>query len=146
MVNQRDVAKLAGVSSATVSKYINKVGYISPELKKEIKKAIEDLNYRPNLIARSLKIRSSKTIGMIFPDIENAFFVSLITKAEETAFNMGYSIILCNTQNDPEKEKIYLDTLKGKLVDGYIIITAFKDGHYLKKAMEDEKVITAYFG
>ena len=141
MVNQRDVAKLAGVSSATVSKYINRVGYISPDLKARIEKTIEKLDYQPNLVARNLKMKISNTIGMIFPDIENDFFISLITKAEEIAFKQGYSIILCNTQNNPEKEKYYVKILKGRIVDGYIIITSFNDRAYLEKAMKKEKVV-----
>jgi DNA-binding LacI/PurR family transcriptional regulator len=141
VVNQRDVAKIAGVSSATISRYINNKGFISEGLKDRIAKAIEELCYRPNLVARSLKMRSSKTIGLIFPDVENTFFIGLIKKAEETAFDEGYNIILCNTGNDPEKEKLYLDVLKGKLIDGYIIITSFKDKNYLEKALESEKVV-----
>ena len=66
MATIKDVAKLAGVSFATVSRMINKVGYISPELKKRIKEAINELNYKPNLVARSLKLHSSNTIGLIF--------------------------------------------------------------------------------
>ena len=141
MVNQRDVAKLAGVSSATVSRYINSVGFISEDIKKRIAIVIDELNYQPNLIARSLKMRNSNTIGFIFPDIENTFFISLIKKAEEVAFESGYTVILCNTQNNPEKEKLYIRALKGKMVDGFIIITSFKSKEYLEKALKGEKVV-----
>lgn len=141
MVNQRDVAKLASVSSATVSRYINSIGFISEDLKNRIAVAIEELNYQPNLIARSLKMRNSSTIGLIFPDIENTFFISLIKKAEEVAFESGYTVILCNTQNNPEKEKLYIRALKGKMVDGFIIITSFKSKEYLENALKGEKVV-----
>jgi LacI family transcriptional regulator len=70
---QNDVAEKARVSVATVSRYINQSGYISTGVRKRIGKAIADLGYRPNLVARTLKIRSSNTIGLIFPDIENPF-------------------------------------------------------------------------
>jgi DNA-binding LacI/PurR family transcriptional regulator len=124
LITQREVAKHANVSVATVSRYINKKGYISPEIKNRILEAIERLQYKPNLIARSLKIRSTNTLGLIFPDIENEFFIGLIKMAEEIAHKHGYNVILCNTENKVEKERIYIEVLKGKLVDGYIIIPA----------------------
>ena len=141
MVNQRDVAKKVGISSATVSRYINNVGLISHELREKIAKAIIELDYQPNLVARSLKMKSSKTIGLIFPHIDNRFFIRLIKKAEEISFKEGYSVILCNTDNDIEKEKLYIDVIKGKLIDGFIVITSFKDKSYLESALKNEKVV-----
>jgi LacI family transcriptional regulator len=141
LITQREVAKQAHVSVATVSRYINKKGYISPEIKKRILEAIEQLNYKPNLIARSLKIRSTNTLGFIFPDIENEFFIGLIKMAEEIAHKHGYTVILCNTENKVEKEKMYIEVLKGKLVDGYIIIpaTSLEGGHY--RLLRSENVV-----
>ncbi len=141
MATQRDVAKRSQVSVATVSRYINKVGYISPEIKKKIQKAIDELNYRPNLVARSLKLSSSKTFGFIFPDIENQFFIKLIKKAEETAINYGYNVILCNTENDTEKGKMYVEVLKGKLVDGYLIIPSTSEDPASFDILKSERVI-----
>ena len=80
MTTQKAVAKKANVSVATVSRYINNVGYISPEVKERIKKAIKDLDYTPNLVARSLKLKSSKTIGLVFPHINNPFFIKLVRR------------------------------------------------------------------
>ena len=137
----RDVAKEAKVSVSTVSSVINNSRYVDEDKKKRVLKAIEKVSYNPNLIARSLKIRNSKTIGMIFPDIENTFFISLIKKAEEFAFESGYNIILCNTQNNPGKEKIYIKLLKGKMVDGFLVITAFKEKDYLERELAGEKVV-----
>lgn len=141
MVTIKDVAKSANVSIATVSRLIRNDGFISEELKKRINEAIKELDYKPNLVARSLKLRKSNTIGLIFPDIENPFFISLIKKAEEVAYENGYSVILGNTENNPEKEKLYLEVFKGKLVDGYIIITSFSDKNYISESLKDEKVI-----
>jgi len=141
MVTQKDVAKSIGITSSTVSRFINNKGYLSDELRQKIKKAIKELDYKPNLIARSLKNKSSNTIGLIFPDIENEFFISLIKKAEETAFKNGYNIILCNTNDSQEEEELYLEILKGKLIDGYILITSFKVKKYLEKIIGNLKVV-----
>ena len=141
MVTQREVAKQARVSVATVSRYINKKGYISPEIQNRILEAIEQLHYKPNLIARSLKLRSTKTLGHIFPDIENEFFIRLIRMAEDIAHKHGYTVILCNTENKVEKEKIYIDVLKGKLVDGYIIIPAVSQEGNQYEILSNENVV-----
>jgi len=141
MPTQKDVAKRADISVATVSRYINEKGYISPAVKERIRSAIEDLQYKPNLVARSLKMRSSNIIGLIFPDIENPFFISLIKKAEEVAQKNGYNVILCNTKNNPGKEAEYLEVLKGKQVDGYILIPSITTGSDIWKALRNEKVV-----
>ena len=120
--NIKDVAKKAGISATTVSAYLNKSAPVNVKTAKRIKEAIEELNYKPNLIARSLKQKRSKTLGFVFPDIENPFFIRLIKKAEEIAYNRGYNVTLCISENNAEKEKKYLEMLKGKLVDGYIVI------------------------
>jgi DNA-binding LacI/PurR family transcriptional regulator len=140
-ITLREVAKEAAVSVSTASSVINKSRFVSKDKKERVLEAIDKLSYNPNLIARSLKISSSNTIGMIFPDIENSFFISLIKKAEECAFKSGYNVILCNTNNDSEKEKQYIQLLKGKMVDGFILITSFKEKDYLEKAMAGEKVV-----
>lgn len=141
MVTQREVAKEADVSTATVSRYINKTGYISPDVKKRINKAIKKLGYKPNLIARSLKIRSTRTIGLIFPAIENNFFISVVKSAEEIARKHNYNIILCNTENASEKEQADMEVLKGKLVDGYLVIPTKSTDSRLYDILEGEKVV-----
>jgi LacI family transcriptional regulator len=122
MITQKDVAKKAGVSRATVSAIVNKNKFVSKEIEKRVLDTIKQLDYRPNLIARSLKLKTSKSIGVIFPDIENPFFLRFIKKVEELAYDKGYSVILCITEHDTKKEKEYIKTLQGKLVDGYIVI------------------------
>jgi DNA-binding LacI/PurR family transcriptional regulator len=138
---QKDVAKLANVSIATVSRYINKVGFISPEVKKRIQDSIDQLEYKPNLLARSLKLKKSHIIGLIFPDIDNPFFIELIKNVENVAHSLGYNVILCNTQNDLEEEKIYIEMLTGKMVDGYIIIPSISDSPEVYDVLKGEKVV-----
>ncbi|WP_039042447.1 LacI family DNA-binding transcriptional regulator [Sporosarcina sp. ZBG7A] len=117
----KDVSKLAGVSVATVSRYLNKNGYVSKEAAETIAEVIEKLNYRPNNIARSLAGMKTATIGLMVPDILNPFFPELARSIEDAANEYGYTVMLCNTDNDSAKEQKYIDTLIQKQVDGIII-------------------------
>lgn len=121
MATIKDVSKLAGVSVATVSRYLNKNGYVSKEAAETIAEVIQKLNYRPNNIARSLAGMKSATIGLMVPDILNPFFPELARSIEDAANGYGYTVMLCNTDNDSEKEQKYMDTLLQKQVDGIII-------------------------
>ena len=121
--NIRDVAKEAGVSVATVSRYLNKKGYVSSEAKQKIHEAIEKLGYRPNQVARSLSTKQTKFIGLIVPDITNPFFPELARAVEDVALSYGYTVVLCNSDEKVEKEIHYMDTLKQKYVAGFIVTT-----------------------
>ncbi|WJY26287.1 LacI family DNA-binding transcriptional regulator [Sporosarcina trichiuri] len=121
MATIKDVSKLAGVSVATVSRYLNKNGYVSKEAAEAIAGVIDKLNYRPNTIARSLAGKKTATIGLLVPDILNPFFPELARAAEDAANEYGYTVMLGNTDNDTAKEQRYLDTLIHKQADGVII-------------------------
>ncbi|ATP41422.1 transcriptional regulator [Solibacillus sp. R5-41] len=123
MSNIKDVANLAGVSVATVSRYINDKGYVSEKSKQKIKDAINQLDYKPNLIARSLSTKQDNTIGLILPDITNPFFPELARAIEDVCIEKGYTVILCNTDNDAKKERAYVEKLLQKYVAGLIITT-----------------------
>lgn len=123
MANIRDVAKKAGVSVATISRYLNKKGYVSKEAKEVIEQAIQDLNYKPNQIARSLSMKQTKFIGLIVPDIMNPFFPELARAVEDVALMYGYTVVLCNSDGKAEKEIHYIETLKQKYVAGFIVTT-----------------------
>ena len=105
MTNIKDVAQAAGVSVATVSRYINKKGYVSTESKDAIQNAIETLQYKPNLIARSLSTKQSNIIGLLLPDITNPFFPELARAVEDVALSNGYTVVLCNSDQNSHKEK-----------------------------------------
>jgi DNA-binding LacI/PurR family transcriptional regulator len=141
MPTQKDVARIANISIATVSRYLNKKGYISPAVKIRIKDAIQKLQYRPNLVARSLKINKTSTIGMIFPDIENPFFITFIRSAEHVLQGRGYNVLLCNTENRIEKEEASIEALRGRLIDGYIVIPTVSQDYQFFPLLESEKVI-----
>lgn len=106
MATIKDVAKVAGVSTTTVSHVINKTRFVAPETEKLVLQAIQELNYSPSAVARSLKINTTKSIGMIVTTSEAPYFAEIIHAVEEHCYRQGYSLFLCNTQNHTEKIKI----------------------------------------
>jgi len=120
MATIRDVAKLAGISVSTVSRYLNKSGYVNAETELNIKNAIEKLNYLPSAAARGLTGKNTKTFALILPDISNPFFPELARAVEDVASIYGYTVIFCNTDGQVGKEKKYIDALKSKNIDGII--------------------------
>ena len=120
----KDVAKRSGYSVATVSAVINDLPIVSEKSKNKILKVIEEMGYRPNNIARSLKNSKTSTLGILVRDITNPFYPALISGIEEVAWSKNYEVFLCNTENDIEKEKKYIDNLISKQVDGIFITTA----------------------
>jgi LacI family transcriptional regulator len=116
-----DVAAKAGVSTATVSRVLAGVGRARPETQARVLEAARDLDYRPSEVARSLKRRSTQTLGLIITDIENPYFPQLVRSVEDAARAAGYSVLLCNAADDPEREAFYLDLLVERRVDGLVI-------------------------
>lgn len=121
MISIKDVAKHAGVSVATVSRVLNNSGYVGQDTRVKVEKAIKELNYKPNEVARSLFKKQSSTIGLIVPDIMNPFFPELARAVEDTAIQLGYNVILCNSDGDEKKEQNYLDVLQQQYVNGIIV-------------------------
>ena len=118
----KDIAKAAGVSTATVSMvFNNKDKSISQSTRDRVLKIGKDLNYIPNSMARSLVTRQTKTLGLVLPDIVNPFFPEIARGAEDRAWESGYSIIICNTDDDVDQENNYLHVLSKKMVDGIIL-------------------------
>ncbi len=118
----RDVAALAGVSTATVSNVLSGSRYVGPERRSRVKDAIDELGYRPNGIAASLRSQRTKIIGIVVPDIVNAFFSSLVQHIEELAAGSGYQIILVSTNEDAEQERERMYALLSRRVDGLIVV------------------------
>lgn len=117
----RDVARLAGVSVATVSAVINSSATVSEARSKRVRDAMEALDYYPDQVARSLKVGRTNVVGMVVPDITNIFFPQVIRGVEAAARKHGYSVILCDSNEDPEEERRHLDTLFSRRVDGVLI-------------------------
>lgn len=121
-VTMAEVAKHANISKSTVSQYLNKrYEYMSENTKKRIEEAIEELNYHPNTVARSLKQKTTYTIGIIVANILHSFSTHII-RTLETEFNkQGFHTIICNADDDPEKERNYIEMLLAKQIDGLIV-------------------------
>jgi len=118
-----DVAKHAGVSKSTVSQYLNqRFDYMREETKERIEDAIEKLGYRPNILARSLKQKSTTTIGVIVANILHEFSTQIIRAIEDVCNERDFHVIVCNADDNPDKEKKYIDMLRAKQVDGLIAI------------------------
>lgn len=131
MTTIKDVAKKAGVSVATVSRFLNNSGYVSAEAARAVTAAVDELKYELNPIARSLNTKKSNLIGLILPDITNPFFPELARAVEDVALTYGYTVVLCNSDEDPEKEKNYIETLKKKYIAGFIVTSNQLDApHY----------------
>ncbi len=121
MPSIKDVAIRAGVSVATVSRVFSNEPHVRPEVRQLVLKVADELGYRPNRIARSLRKQSSRVIGLLVSDIRNPFFVEIARAIEDIANSQKMSIFLCNTDENPEKEQIYLETLLDELVAGIIL-------------------------
>jgi len=120
----RDVAERAGVSVTTVSHVINETRPVSDDLRRRVLQAMDELGYQPNALARSLRRKETHTIGMIVPDSANPFFAEVARGIEDASFEQGYSVILCNSDGDLEKELLYTNVLTEKRVDGILFVAA----------------------
>jgi LacI family transcriptional regulator len=124
-VTIKEIAKLAGVSITTVSLIINgKDQSIGAETRERVLKIIEDQNYVPNTIARSMITKQTNTLGLLIPDITNPYFATMARGIEDAAGKSGYRVILCNTDEDLDKEMEYLQLLRKQNVDGVILVAA----------------------
>ena len=122
-----DVARESGVSVFTVSAVINNKAHVSKKLRERVEEAIRKLKYRPNLIARSLAKQRTHTIGMIVPDIANPFFPMVVRGAEDAAQKHGYNLLLCNSDDNLDKEERAIELLLSKRVDGILLTKAAED-------------------
>jgi LacI family fructose operon transcriptional repressor len=121
MVKIKDVADAAEVSTATVSRVLANKPNVRPEVKKRVLEAVKMLGYRPNRVARALRSNKSNMIGLIVSDIENPFFQQVSRAVEDTALAHGYSVVLCNADEKPEKELMYLQLLHDENAAGVIL-------------------------
>lgn len=130
MSSIKDVARNAGVSIATVSRVLNKER-VKAETERKVMEVIEELGYRPNQVARSLKTNRTQTIGLVVPDF-GAFFMEVAHAIEEVLNSYGYGLIVCNSNENPTREKERVQMLTEKLVDGLIVVPTDNKADYLK--------------
>lgn len=140
MVTIRDVANRAEVSISTVSRVVNSNRPVRPDIRERVLKAIEELGYRPNYMARGLRRRNSSMIGLIIPDNSNPFYAEVARAIEDAGFAAGYSVILCNTDLTEEKQQAYVDALLSHQVDGMILIDMSLTGPRTVEYLRAEKL------
>ncbi|HEY6058038.1 MAG TPA: LacI family DNA-binding transcriptional regulator [Candidatus Limnocylindrales bacterium] len=120
----RDVARRAGVSTATVSRAISGAVRVRPGTRDRVLDAVQLLGYRPSGVARSLKLRSTRTLGLLVTDIENPYFPEIVRAIEDAALERELGVLLCNGAEDPDREETYLELLVERRVDGIIIASS----------------------
>mgnify|MGYP005840997561 CR=1 FL=1 len=130
MATIKEVAALARVSIATVSNVMAGIARVSPATRQRVLAAIEQLGYRPNHIARSLRSRRTRSIGMVISDITNPFFPEVVRGAEDAALARGYLLSTFNTGDLPEREKLIFTMLESRQTDGLLVVTALKRGQH----------------
>lgn len=126
-ISIKEIAKMANVSVATVSRVINNNGRFSKETKEKVEALIKEYGYTTNIAAKSLRTSKSKTIGLIVPNIDNAWFSQLALAIEKHFFDNNYSVFICNTSQDENKEIAYFKSLDSKMVDGIICISGIEE-------------------
>lgn len=131
-----DVAKLSGLSKTTVSRVLNNHPYVSEDKKKKVLKAMKELGYSPNPAARRLRGQLTTTIGVIVPRIVNPFFSYLVNSIEQTAFTQGYQVLICQSNEDKEKELAFLNLLKTKQIDGIVMTSIENDWDIIEQYTE----------
>lgn len=138
MITIRDVAKLAGVSAATVSKVVNGKSGVSTQLADRVRKAVEVLDFRPDGVARSLRVRRTNLIGIILPQLASPYFAEVLGGVEDEAKQKDYSILICDSAADPKIEQRLFNTLIARRVDGILLASAdpyFSIGKLKRKIM-----------
>jgi LacI family transcriptional regulator len=124
MATIKEVAKRAGVSVGTVSNVISNRTGVSSARRQRVLAVIDDLRYKPNHMARSLKLRCTNTLGLLVTDITNPFFSQVVRGAEEAALGEGYLLLTFNTDDQVEREKHVLEVLRARRVDGILLVVA----------------------
>lgn len=132
-----DIAKATDVSIATVSKVLNNKGSVSQATREKILETVKELGYKPSTIASALAGKNTNSIVVLIPDIDNPYYSEVLRGAENEAYERGYRLLICNTENNEEKERAYLLSLQQKEMDGLLIATGTTDPQTLKKLMAE---------
>ena len=132
----KDVARRAGVSTATVSRVLSNKPQVSENAHRRILAAMEELDYQPSRVARSLRVQRSKIIGLIISDIQNPFFNTLARAIEDRAYDHQYAVFLCNSDEDIEKEKLYIELMQAERVAGVMLSPTRETANPCKKLIK----------
>jgi LacI family transcriptional regulator len=137
----KDIAARAGVSTSTVSRVLNakaKKYRIGQDTEKRILQVAKEMKYRPNHLARSLRLKKTHTVGLIVPDIANPFFAYVTRMIQKSAYELGYSLIVCNTDENLDTEIEQIDLLQSKGVDGFIIMPVGVQFDHLQQLLNEK--------
>lgn len=146
MATIRDVAKAAGVSTATVSAVINESTYVSPELRARVLAAVKELRYTPSSAARNLKRGRSQLIALAVADLANPFFAKVVATAEAAVASWGYALVLFNSDEKPENEARILSRIRTLSCDGMIVVPVDVTSHYPQRDLDGDEIPTVLFG
>ncbi len=127
MATIKDVALRAGVSVTTVSHVVNDTRHVSPKGRERVEQAIRELGYVPSAVARSLKSNTTSTLGMLIPNSSNPYFAEIVRVVEDRCFGAGYTLVLCNTDDEPRRQSVYLQVLAERRIDGLIVVSTGDD-------------------
>src|SRR5436305_7551997 len=139
-VTIREVAERAGVSTMTVSRVLNESHRVQSETRQKVEQAIAELGYVPNSLARGLSSQKTGVLALIVPDVANPFFTKMVRGAENVAWHNGYRAILCNTENDLNREKAYLEDMIAQRVEGLLIAPTSDQSKRQLSLMEQHNV------
>lgn len=145
MSSLTEVARLAGVSIATVSRTISHAEQVAPQTREAVQRAMKTLGYKPNRVARRLRQRGGKRhlLGLIIPDIQNPFFAELARGVEDVAYANEFAVMLCNSDEDLKKEAFYLEVMRAESVDGIILPPIHdQDSEVIRMAESGMPVVT----
>ncbi len=140
-VTLNDIAKKSGLSVSTVSRVLNKKTQkyrISKEVERIVQKTAKELNYRPNQLARGLRLRKTHTIGLIAPDLSNPFFAQIVKTIQTESHKLGYSLVVCDSDENPELEIEHTGLLTSKGVDGLIVMPVGQEFRHFQPLIDDE--------
>ena len=127
MATIKDVAQHAGVSVTTVSHAVNDTRHVSTPVRARVEAAIRELGYVPSAVARSLKSNTTRTLGMLTPNSSNPYFAEIVRVVEDRCFAAGYTLILCNTEDESPRQSVYLKVLAERRIDGLIVVSTGDD-------------------
>ncbi|MDR6538789.1 LacI family DNA-binding transcriptional regulator [Variovorax soli] len=127
MATIKDVALRAGVSVTTVSHVVNDTRHVSAKVRERVEEAIRELGYVPSAVARSLKSNTTRTVGMLIPNSSNPYFAEIVRVVEDRCFGAGYTLVLCNTDDEPRRQSVYLQVLSERRIDGLIVVSTGDD-------------------
>ena len=142
----KDIANASGVSISTVSHVINKSKFVSEATTSKVLSAVKKLDYRPNIIARSLRTKKTRTIGVLLPDISQPFFAQVVRGMEQVATERKYTLVLGCTFYDLEEEKKQINSLLDQSIDGLIFFCGYDSYDHIKDAYDNQVPVVVSTG